>query len=83
VAWNLVRLEVDGPPPAPGSRIDAARGAKGRVTSAARVGGISVLLGYVHKESMAPGSSIALEDGRTAKVLGLPFGSRPGGGVCA
>ena len=83
VAWNLVRLEVAGAAPAIGSKIEPARGGKGRVTSAVQLGDISVLLGYVHKESIIPGATVALEDGRTARVLGLPFGSRPGGGVCA
>ena len=35
VPWNLVRLEVEGPAPARGAPLDSARGAKGRVTSAA------------------------------------------------
>jgi hypothetical protein len=42
-----------------------------------------VLLGYVHKEQIVPGSEVKLGDGRMARVLGLPFGSRPGAGVCA
>lgn len=86
VAWNLVRLQVAGPAPAPGTRIDpskAAQGKRGRVTSAAQAGDVSVLLGYVHKELIVPGSAVALEDGRTATVLGLPYGSLPGAGVCA
>jgi folate-binding protein YgfZ len=83
VAWNLVRLEVAGAAPAVGSKIEPARGGKGRVTSAVQLGEVSVLLGYVHKESIIPGATVPLEDGRTARVLGLPFGSRPGGGVCA
>jgi hypothetical protein len=83
VAWNLVRLEVAGAAPARGSRIDPQRGAKGRVTSSTQVGGAGILLGYVHKELIAPGSAVALEDGRSARVLGLPFGSLPGAGVCA
>jgi len=58
-------------------------GAKGRVTSAAQVGGIALLLGFVHKEMIVPGSAVPLEDGRTAQVLGLPYGSQPGAGVCA
>ncbi|HEY2030200.1 MAG TPA: hypothetical protein VGH20_13430 [Myxococcales bacterium] len=83
VAWNLVRLEVEGDAPAPGTRLDAQRGAKGRVTSSTRIGSRSVLLGYVHKEAIVPGSEVPLEDGRVARVLGLPFGSKPGAGVCA
>jgi folate-binding protein YgfZ len=86
VAWNLVRLQVAGAVPAPGARLDPSRpaqGKRGRVTSSAQVGGLAVLLGYVHKELMAPGSKVALDDGRTATVLGLPYGSLPGGGVCA
>jgi folate-binding protein YgfZ len=82
VAWNLVRLEVAGAAPV-GSKLEPARGGKGRVTSAVQLGEVSLLLGYVHKESIVPGATVPLEDGRTARVLGLPFGSRPGGGVCA
>ncbi|GAC1608209.1 MAG: hypothetical protein NVS4B10_23440 [Myxococcales bacterium] len=82
VQWNLVRLEVAGPPPAVGSAIDPARGGKGRVTSAVAVGGLSLLLGRVHREQIVPGATVPLVDGREATVLGLPFGSRPGAGVC-
>jgi hypothetical protein len=81
VAWNLARLEVEGAAPAPGAKLGS--GAKGRVTSSTQVGGKAVMLGYVHKESIVPGSTVALEDGRTARVLGLPYGSLPGAGVCA
>ena len=81
VAWNLVRLQMSGAAPVPGSRVGT--GAKGRVTSATQVGGIALLLGYVHKEMIVPGSTVPLEDGRTAQVLGLPYGSQPGAGVCA
>jgi folate-binding protein YgfZ len=85
VAWNLVRLQVDGRAPQVGQRLDerATPGKRGRVTSALQLGGIAVLLGYVHKERMAPGSVAKLDDGREAVVLGLPYGSRPGAGVCA
>jgi folate-binding protein YgfZ len=81
VAWNLVRLQMTGPAPTPGSRLGT--GAKGRVTSATQVGGAALLLGYVHKEMIVPASAVPLEDGRTAQVLGLPYGSLPGAGVCA
>jgi folate-binding protein YgfZ len=86
VLWNLVRLLVDGAPPKLGSLIDPKRaGKRGRVTSAVALpgGARSALLGYVHKELIAPGSTVELEDGRTATVLGLPYESRPGAGVCA
>ena len=86
VSWNLVRLQVPGNAPAAGARLDpkrAAQGKRGRVTSALQMDGFAVLLGYVHRERMAPGTTVELEDGRMATVLGLPFGSRPGGGVCA
>jgi folate-binding protein YgfZ len=84
VAWNLVRLQVDGRAPQVGDRLDerAVAGKRGRVTSALQLDGIAVLLGYVHKERMAPGSKAPLDDGREATVLGLPYGSRPGAGVC-
>ena len=83
VQWNLVRLEVAGAAPAVGSAIDPARGGKGRVTSTAQVGEVALLLGTVHRENIVPGSKVLLADGRQAVVLGLPFGSRPGAGVCA
>jgi folate-binding protein YgfZ len=84
VAWNLVRLQVQGTAPHVGERLDerATQGKRGRVTSALQLEGITVLLGYVHKERMAPGSTAKLDDGREATVLGLPYGSRPGAGVC-
>jgi len=81
VAWNLVRLEVTGAAPAPGTSLG--EGGKGRITSATQVGGGALLLGYVHKELIVPGSAVALPDGRAARVLGLPYGSLPGAGVCA
>lgn len=87
VSWNLARLEVDGPAPAPGTRVDPTRaagtGKRGRVTSSAQTGPAGVFLAYVHKELIVPGSTVALEDGRAATVLGLPAGSKPGAGVCA
>jgi folate-binding protein YgfZ len=86
VAWNLVRLQVNGRAPAPGARLDPSRpaqGKRGTVTSVTQIGDIAVMLGYVHKELIVPGSAVALEDGRTATVLGLPYGSFPGAGVCA
>ena len=82
VQWNLVRLEVAGAPPPLGSALEPARGGKGRVTSAVEVAGRTLLLGIVHREKIVPGSEVPLPDGRVATVLGLPFGSRPGAGVC-
>jgi aminomethyltransferase len=81
VAWNLVRLEVAGAAPPAGAKMGA--GGKGRVTSATSVGASALMLGYVHKELIVPGSAVRLEDGRSASVLGLPYGSMPGAGVCA
>ena len=86
VAWNLVRLQVAGKPPPPGARLDPSRpaqGKRGTLTSVTPVGDLAVMLGYVHKELIVPGSALALEDGRSAMVLGLPYGSLPGAGVCA
>ncbi|MCA1827742.1 MAG: folate-binding protein YgfZ [Myxococcales bacterium] len=83
VAWNLVRLEVDGEAPKSGALIDPARGARGKVTSSTQIGASGVFLGWVHKELIVPGSRVELEDGREATVLGLPYGSLPGAGVCA
>ncbi len=80
VPWNLVRLEVDGEPPAPGTPLDTERGGRGKVTSSARLGEGSVLLGLVHRERIEPGSRVLLADGRAATVLGLPYGSRPNAG---
>jgi len=83
VAWNLVRLEVNGAAPARGTAIDPQRGPRGRVTSSTQAGGLGVMLGLVHKEFIMPGSEVKLADGRSARVLGLPYGSLPGAGVCA
>lgn len=87
VSWNLVRLEVEGEAPVPGTRVDPARATsserRGRVTSSTRAGTTAVFLAYVHKELIVPGSTVLLEDGRSATVLGLPFASQPGAGVCA
>jgi folate-binding protein YgfZ len=86
VAWNLVRLQIAGQAPREGARLDPSRpaqGKRGTVTSVTQVGDLAVMLGYVHKELIVPGSSVALEDGRAAAVLGLPYGSLPGAGVCA
>jgi folate-binding protein YgfZ len=82
VSWNLARLEVAGAAPAPGTRLDA-RSPKSRVTSSTQVGAVGIFLGYVRKELIVPGSQVPLEDGRAAEVLGLPYGSQPGAGVCA
>jgi folate-binding protein YgfZ len=82
VSWNLARLQVQGAAPAKGARLDA-RSPKGRVTSSTQVGGVGIFLGYVHKELIVPDSKVTLEDGRVATVLGLPYGSQPGAGVCA
>ena len=76
-----MRLEVPGEVPAVGAKLGP--GGKGRVTSATQVGAGALLLGYVRKELIVPGSPVPLEDGRTAAVLGLPYGSLPGAGVCA
>jgi folate-binding protein YgfZ len=81
VPWNLVRLEVEGMAPPVGSALDTARGGKGKVTSAAPLGERALLLGLVHREKIEPDSTVLLADGRTATVLGLPFGSRPGAGT--
>jgi len=81
VAWNLVRLEAQGAAPTPGTALG--EGGKGRVTSATQVGGASLMLGYVQKALIVPGSAVQLADGRAARVLGLPYGSLPGAGVCA
>ena len=81
VAWNLVRLEVEGEAPRPGTKLGA--GGKGRVTSSTQTGSVALLLGYVNKDLIVPGSTVALEDGRLTRVLGLPYGSIPGAGVCA
>jgi hypothetical protein len=74
----LARLSVPGPPPPLPHPLEPTRGPRGRVTSAVAVGPSSLLLGWLHRDRLEPGSSVPLGDGRTATVLGLPFGSRPG-----
>lgn len=83
VQWNLVRLRVEGAAPAVGSALDPARPGRGKVTSAVQRDGDALLLGVVHRDRIVPDSQVPLADGRVATVLGLPFESRPGAGVCA
>jgi len=82
VAWNLVRLEVAGEAPAPGTRIDPERGAKGRVTSSTQIGPAGVLLGWGAQG--ADRARLARQARRRARGRRArpPYGSLPGAG-CA
>jgi folate-binding protein YgfZ len=63
VAKKLVALRVAGPVPAPGARLFAGAREVGHVTSAAespRTGAIA--LGYVHRDFIAPGTELGLDD---------------------
>ena len=69
--YTVFRPTLPNAVPAAGAKLGG--GGKGRVTSAAQVGSIAILLGTVHKEQIVPGSEVKLEDGRVARVLGLPY----------
>ena len=64
-----LRFKVAGAPPAPGTKLRAAGGEVGQVTSVAMLpsGGIAVGIGYVRREHNAPGRILEY-DGGTAAV---------------
>ena len=67
---------VEGPLPAPGSKVQAAGKDVGEITSAvmlpAQEGEIAVALGYVRKEAGAPGATVEIGTSK-AQVEALPF----------
>lgn len=67
---------VEGPLPAPGSKVQAAGKDVGEITSAAMLpaqeGEIAVALGYVRKEAGAPGATVEIGTSK-AQVGALPF----------
>jgi folate-binding protein YgfZ len=72
VAKKLVRIRVDGPRPARGSKLHAGEREIGAVTSAAdspRSG--TIALAYVHRDYVAPGSELQVEvpTGRAAAIV--------------
>ena len=81
VAKRLVGLtfEAGAPVPAAGARIVSGEREIGRVTSAAWSPALSrpIALGYVHRDFVDPGTSVAVE-GATAVVTALPFVGRAG-----
>jgi aminomethyltransferase len=73
--WTGFRV-MDGPLPAPGSKVQAAGKEIGEVTSAAMLPGpaadIAVALGYIRNEAGTPGTSVEIGPTR-ARVEALPF----------
>ena len=67
---------VEGPLPAPGSKVQAGGKDVGEITSTAmlpgREGKVAVALGYVRKEAGAPGATVEIGTSR-ARVEALPF----------
>ena len=67
---------VEGPLPAPGSKVQVGGKDVGEITSAAMLpaqeGEIAVALGYLRKEAGAPGATVEVDASR-ARVEGLPF----------
>src|SRR5690242_5049356 len=67
---------VEGPPPAPGSKVQAAGKDVGEITSAgmlpAQETELAVALGYVRKEAGTPGTTVEIGASR-ARVEALPF----------
>lgn len=73
---TFVGFEVEGKPPAPGTKVRNNDKNAGEVTSAARVpfpnGERSLALGYAHREIAVPGTTVQIGE-QTAVVRALPF----------
>ncbi len=73
---TFVGLEVEGEPPAPGTKIQVNDKNAGEMTSAARVpfpsGERTVALGYAHREIAVPGTAVKIGE-QSATVAALPF----------
>lgn len=73
---TFVGFEVEGEPPAPGTKVRNNDKNAGEVTSAARVpfpnGERSLALGYAHREIAVPGTTVQIGE-QTATVQTLPF----------
>jgi len=73
---KLTGLEVDGPPPAPGAKIQQDGKDVGEITSALAVPGGSgdrtLALGYLRSEALATGSGLTV-NGARAEVRQLPY----------
>ena len=73
---TFVGLEVEGEPPAPGTKIQVNDKNAGEMTSAARVpfpgGERTVALGYAHREIAIPGTAVKIGE-QSATVAALPF----------
>jgi tRNA-modifying protein YgfZ len=66
VARRLVGLRIDGPVPSPGARILAGQKDVGFVTSAARSPVLGpIALGYVHRDFVAPGTTVEVQHADT------------------
>lgn len=75
VKRRLVRLGVEGAPPAPGTEVVSHDTFKGAITSSAQGNGEAIALGWVHWLSCPAGTKVKLADGREATVLGWPYES--------
>ncbi len=73
---SFAGFRVDGPPPAPGSKIIFGEKEVGEVTSSAAIplptGTPCFALGMIRREAAAPGTAVSI-DGVTASVASLPF----------
>ena len=73
---TFVGFEVEGGPPAPGTKVQVNNKNAGEMTSAARVpfpsGARTVALGYAHREIAVPGTAVRIGE-QSATVAALPF----------
>jgi len=75
---TFVGFEVEGEPPAPGTKVQVNGKNAGEMTSAARVpfpgGERTLALGYAHREIAVPGTAVQIGE-QNATVAALPFHS--------
>ena len=73
---TFVGFEVEGEPPAPGTKVQVNGKNAGEMTSAARVpfpgGDRTLALGYAHREIAVPGTAVQIGE-QNATVAALPF----------
>jgi folate-binding protein YgfZ len=76
VRRGFTGFEIDGPLPAPGTKIEANGKEAGEITSTAYLpvenGDRAVALGYLRREFAMPGQEVAVGDAK-ARVVALPF----------
>lgn len=70
---RMLRFEVPGPPPPPGTPVHAGRGASGQVVQAAACGAGSELLAAIYMDDLAGPLSLEGQPGAVLRRLELPY----------